>query len=382
VRAAVVYSVLGVRGRRWRRLMPGAARIFISYRRADAGWPARWLADRLAGQFGAGVVFQDVDSIRPGDDFAAALEAAVGACAVLLAVIGPQWLAGEGDAGRRLEDPQDWVRLEIEAAIRRRVRIIPVLVDGARMPSASELPPSLQSLVGRQAVTLSPASLDTRRLVSVLETALASKETGQQQTRTREPDTQESSRPALAAASRRLMSAVHDLSGLSDRDKASALAAIIRAAIAVAPERVEWLTAEAEAAARSIGDMSSRESALERIATAVAAADPYRAEAIACSIEDMSSQQRALLNVAEAVAAADPARAEVWLGRLQVDPPWRLEVAPPQIAQDRCWLEMAPPGRRGPLPSWSDAFLDCCLIAGDEPQVKVERPQRSEDVRP
>ena len=97
----------------------GAARIFISYRRADAGWPARWLADRLAGQFGAGVVFQDVDSIRPGDDFAAEIEAAVGACSVLLAVIGPQWLAAEGDAGRRLDDPQDWVRLEIEAAIKR-----------------------------------------------------------------------------------------------------------------------------------------------------------------------------------------------------------------------------------------------------------------------
>ena len=151
----------------------GPAGIFISYRRTDASWPARWLADRLAGQFGAGVVFQDVDSIRPGDDFAAEIEAAVGACSVLLALIGPRWLAAEGDAGRRLDDPQDWVRLEIEAAIKRGVRIIPVLVDGARMPSAHELPPSLQGLVRRQAVTLSPASLDTRRLVSVLETALA-----------------------------------------------------------------------------------------------------------------------------------------------------------------------------------------------------------------
>jgi Bacterial HORMA domain 2/TIR domain len=166
----------------------GASRIFISYRRADAGWPARWLADRLAGRFGAGVVFQDVDSIRPGDDFAAAIEAAVGACAVLLAVIGPHWLAAEGDTGRRLDDPQDWVRLEIEAAVRRAVRVIPVLVDGARMPSASELPPSLQGLARRQAVALSPASLDTRSLVSVLETALASRETGQQQTRTRAPE--------------------------------------------------------------------------------------------------------------------------------------------------------------------------------------------------
>jgi TIR domain len=149
----------------------GHAGIFISYRRADASWPALWLADRLGHQFGTAVVFQDVDSIRPGDDFAAEIEAAVGACSVLLAVIGPQWLAAEGDA-RRLDDPQDWVRLEIEAAMKREIRIIPVLVDGARMPSAGQLPPSLRDLARRQAVTLSPESLDTRRLVSVLETAL------------------------------------------------------------------------------------------------------------------------------------------------------------------------------------------------------------------
>lgn len=158
-----------------------SARIFISYRRTDTGWPARWLADRLAGQFGAGVVFQDVDSIQPGDDFAAAIEAGVGACAVLLAVIGPQWLAAEGDAGRRLDDPQDWVRLEIEAALRRGVRVIPVLVDGARMPTAAELPPSLRDLVRRQAVALSPANLDTSRLVSVLGAAVADKEAKGQQ---------------------------------------------------------------------------------------------------------------------------------------------------------------------------------------------------------
>jgi WD40 repeat protein len=150
----------------------GPVGIFISYRRADVSWPALWLADRLAGQFGAGVVFQDVDSVQPGDDFAMEIEAAVGTCAVLIALIGPRWLTAEGDAGRRLDDPHDWVRLEIEAAMKRGVRIIPVLIDDARMPTAAELPPSLQGLARRQAVTLSPASLDTRRLVSVLETAL------------------------------------------------------------------------------------------------------------------------------------------------------------------------------------------------------------------
>lgn len=151
----------------------GPAKIFVSYRRADAGWPARWLTDRLAEQFGAGVVFQDVDSILPGDDFAAAIEAAVGSCSVLLALIGSRWLAVEAGRGRRLDDLQDWVRLEIETAIRRGIRVIPVLLDGARMPMAEELPQSLRELARRQAVTLSPASYDIRRLVSTLEVALS-----------------------------------------------------------------------------------------------------------------------------------------------------------------------------------------------------------------
>jgi hypothetical protein len=146
--------------------------IFISYRRTETSWATRWLAGQLAGQFGAGVVFQDVDSIRPGDDFAATIEAAVGSCSVLLAVIGPQWLTTQSHAGRRLDDPDDWVRLEIEAALKRGVRIIPVLVDDAKMPAVDELPPSLRGLIRKQAVSLSPASLDIRRLVSVLQIAL------------------------------------------------------------------------------------------------------------------------------------------------------------------------------------------------------------------
>lgn len=268
-----------------------SARIFISYRRADAGWPARWLADRLAGQFGAGVVFQDVDSIQPGDDFAAAIEAAVGACAVLLAVIGPQWLAAEGDAGRRLDDPQDWVRLEIEAALKREVRIIPVLVDGARMPAAVELPPSLRDLVRRQAVALSPASLDVRRLVSVLEIALEHEGWRGVQ------DSARASGPAQPDQSwtdRFLMSAVLAALTLTGQEETEALISIIDIAAQTAPERVEWLAREAKRAARSIVTDSVRSSALARVAGAVASADPERAEAIARSIEDASQRVWAL----------------------------------------------------------------------------------------
>ena len=147
-------------------------RIFISYRREDAAYPAGWLFDRLENHFGRGQVFKDVDSIQPGDDFVAEITAAVGSCAVLLAVIGPRWLAVSGEEGRRrLDDPDDFVRLEIEAAFTRDVRVIPILVDRARMPRIAELPASLAQLARRQAVELSPNQFgsDTDRLLKVLD---------------------------------------------------------------------------------------------------------------------------------------------------------------------------------------------------------------------
>jgi hypothetical protein len=134
-----------------------APRIFVSYRRDDAAYPAGWLFDRLVDHFGDGQVFRDVDSIPLGDDFVEEITAAVGSCAVLLTVIGARWLTVTGEGGqRRLDDPADFVRLEIEVAFAHGVRVIPVLVDGARMPDATELPASLTQLAHRQALELSP----------------------------------------------------------------------------------------------------------------------------------------------------------------------------------------------------------------------------------
>ena len=118
-------------------------RIFISYRREETAYPAGWLYDRLADRFGAGQVFKDVDSIRLGDDFVEVITRAVGSCDELLALIGDQWLTVSDERGRRrLEDPDDFVLLEIEAALTRQVRVIPILIDGARMPHAEDLPDS------------------------------------------------------------------------------------------------------------------------------------------------------------------------------------------------------------------------------------------------
>jgi hypothetical protein len=120
-----------------------SGRIFISYRREETAYPAGWLYERLTDRFGGGRIFKDVDSINLGDDFVDVITRAVASCDVLLVLIGEEWstiLDAQGK--RRLDDRDDFVRLEIEAALTRDVRFIPVLVDGATMPNADELPDS------------------------------------------------------------------------------------------------------------------------------------------------------------------------------------------------------------------------------------------------
>ena len=114
------------------------------------------LYDRLVARFGEGNVFMDIDTLKPGDDFVDALEQTVSSCDVLVAVIGRNWLAATDDKGqRRLQDPADFVKLEVVTALNRNIRVIPALVAGAQMPRAEDLPESLQRLARRQAVVLS-----------------------------------------------------------------------------------------------------------------------------------------------------------------------------------------------------------------------------------
>jgi TIR domain len=136
--------------------MVDAGCIFLNYRRQQSEWPTLRLRDRLVEVFGSGRIFTDVDSIEPGQDFTKALEAAVGSCRVLLAVIGQDWVNASDDTGRRrLENPGDWVRIEIESALRRpKVLVIPVLIDGATMPRVEQLPGELAQLSLRQAVEI------------------------------------------------------------------------------------------------------------------------------------------------------------------------------------------------------------------------------------
>jgi hypothetical protein len=130
-------------------------RIFVSYRRDDASpWAGR-LHDSLVTRFGVRNVFQDVVDIFPGEDFTSAIDRALADSDAALVVIGPQWLTATGGGGiRRLDEPFDLVRSEVEAALGRDLRVIPVLVGGASMPTEAELPAGLEPLARRQGVAL------------------------------------------------------------------------------------------------------------------------------------------------------------------------------------------------------------------------------------
>jgi hypothetical protein len=130
-------------------------RIFLSYRREDsAAWAGR-LHDSLAARFGERNIFQDVVAVQPGEDFTDAIERALSQSEAALVVIGPRWLTVTDSAGtRRLDQPDDFVRAELIAAVAHELRVIPVLVGGATMPSAVQLPSGLGPLAQRQAVVL------------------------------------------------------------------------------------------------------------------------------------------------------------------------------------------------------------------------------------
>jgi hypothetical protein len=146
-----------------------AGKIFINYRRDDSSGTAGRLHDRLRQTFGRENLFMDVDQIPVGVDFEAHLNTQVAACDVMLVVIGPNWLRARNKAGqRRLNQSDDFVAIEIATALARNIRVIPVLVDGARMPKASELPDALKPLVRRQAVGVRNANFgqDAQSLIA------------------------------------------------------------------------------------------------------------------------------------------------------------------------------------------------------------------------
>jgi hypothetical protein len=152
--------------------MPG---IFVSYRREDSYGSAHRIAELLRTTFGSDQVFMDIDTIEPGVDFVEAVKSALSSCEVLLAVIGPHWLTAATPQGsRRLDDPRDYVRFEVSTALRRKIRVIPVLVGGATSPNEVHLPDEMKPLTNRQAYEVDDKrwKYDSGELVAALRRAL------------------------------------------------------------------------------------------------------------------------------------------------------------------------------------------------------------------
>jgi hypothetical protein len=157
--------------------------VFLSYRRQDTAPYARLLQFQLRERFPDVRVFMDMDSIEAGLDFAEVIREAVGSCAVLVALIGRQWATLADEQGRRrLDDPDDWVRFEIQAALERGVRVIPVLVDGVGPLRQEQLPAALQELARLNVLDLSYGryEYDAARLLDLIQGVLAADVSGKQ----------------------------------------------------------------------------------------------------------------------------------------------------------------------------------------------------------
>ena len=153
---------------------PSKSGIFLSYRRDDSAGHAGRLYDSLIRHFGEDRIFMDVDTIEPGEDFVEVIESAVASCEVLIALIGRQWLSKPDENTSLLKNRNDFVRIEIAAALERNIRVIPVLVQRATMPSPTDLPEDLSSFCRRNAFELSDYrwQFDVQELITAVEAGI------------------------------------------------------------------------------------------------------------------------------------------------------------------------------------------------------------------
>ena len=313
--------------------------IFLSYRREDAGPYARLLQFQLRERFPDARVFMDLDSIEAGLDFAEVIREALESCAVLVALVGRQWATLVDENGkRRLDDPADYVRFEIQTALERDVRVIPVLVDGARPLRHHQLPSGLDKLARLNTLELSYGryQYDAERLLDLIQRVLdsvadtdpahespsvgeAAAPTVPHVARVR-PDRHalgdaatkgfESLRSDRARVIRILTDAEHVARSITDEStKAWALAEVAEALAATDLDNAVRLIADAKGAAQSITNESNKAFVLSKVAEVLAATDPDGAERVAWSITDESEKASALTQVAEVLVATDPDRA-------------------------------------------------------------------------
>lgn len=167
--------------------------VFISYRRDDSAASAGRIFDRLIDRFGEENVFRDIDTIEPGAEFAEVIAEHIARCDALIAVIGREWLnVRDAEGRRRLDDPKDFVRVEIREALSLNKLVIPALVEGVAMPEEAKLPGDIVALAGRNAIEVSESRLDydVERLIKAIDLAAAIT------TRRQEPQASQSAEPS------------------------------------------------------------------------------------------------------------------------------------------------------------------------------------------
>lgn len=227
--------------------MARGPRIFISYRRDDSAFETSAIRERMAEAFGAGNVFMDVDNIPAGRDFRVHLQMAIQGCDACVAVIGDGWLGASASPGtRRLDDERDFVRIEIEAALQRGIPVIPLLVGKAPMPAATDVPPSLQELCYRQALTLRAGRDfrgDMQTLIDQLKATPAKPKPTDEAAAARRAAAVQSTRSALAAMVARARSTMARL-----RDASIAQSAAVLLSVFLAIVGIELITRDAKAA--------------------------------------------------------------------------------------------------------------------------------------
>jgi hypothetical protein len=202
--------------------------VFISYRREDSAGFAGRIYDRLTQRLDLKSVFLDVDNIQPGLDFFDVLSEKLRLCDVVIAVIGKNWNSSTDEGNqRRLDDPDDFVRIEIEAALERRIRVIPVLIDGATMPRREDLPESLQQLRRRQAIEISHNRFDSdverlTRALSLIEEELRQREAAEAELAAREGREQRKAAEVARAEEARQKAELAGREGREQREAAEA----------------------------------------------------------------------------------------------------------------------------------------------------------------
>jgi hypothetical protein len=233
-----------------------AGKIFLSYRREDAAGFALALFGRLEQSFPAGSLFMDVEGgIGAGQDFVRVIEEQVSACDVMLALIGPDWLTVTDEAGRpRLDNPEDFVRIEVESALRFGKRVIPVLVQKTEMPRADALPELLKALARRNAVGLTQERFkaDSQGLIKALEDALAEVEEARRRAAT------EAAAAAEKRAAEEAAKAEEATRADKERMRLEAIAGVSPEQIAKAEELANWEFIKASDSSQEFRDHLAR----------------------------------------------------------------------------------------------------------------------------